>query len=147
VFALVSEAIDPDTCRTQCADAHAGALAVFEGWVRDHNEGRAVLSLEYEGYAALANSEGNKILLEAREKFTLCKAVCLHRVGHLQIGDRAVWVGASSAHRQAAFDACQYIIDEVKARVPIWKKEHYADGDAEWVDCAECARHHGSGSA
>jgi molybdopterin synthase catalytic subunit len=95
-----------------------------------------VQALDYEAYAQLAEKEGERILAEARQRFAVQAAVCLHRVGTLQIGDLAVWVGVSAAHRGAAFDACRYIIDEVKARVPVWKKEHYADGVSEWINCA-----------
>lgn len=119
----------------------AGAYASFEGWVRNHNEGKEVNSLEYEAYPALANKEGDRILQEAKEKFEILEAVCTHRTGHLQIGEVAVWVGVIAKHREAAFLACRYIIDEVKARVPIWKKEHYTDGDSGWVRCEHCAGH------
>ena len=105
----------------------------FEGWVRNHNEGQSVQSLEYEAYVPLAETEGAKILAEARSKFALVAAACVHRVGHLHLGDAAVWVGVTAEHRGAAFEACRYIIDEAKARLPIWKREHWADGTSEWV--------------
>jgi molybdopterin synthase catalytic subunit len=111
----------------------AGAYASFEGWVRDHNHGRPVRGLAYEAYAALAESEGQRVLAEARERFAIVDAACVHRVGELEVGELAVWVGVSAGHRDAAFAACRYIIDEIKARVPIWKHERYADGDAGWL--------------
>ena len=135
-FRIASEPLDPASLKTMLGDAHAGACVMFEGWVRDHNEGQPVRSLEYESFASLAEKEGARILTEAREKFSLTHAVCVHRTGHLQIGDLAVWTGVSAAHRAAAFDACRYIIDETKARVPIWKKEHYTSGSSEWINCA-----------
>jgi len=92
--------------------------------------------LDYEAYAPLAEKEGDRILREAREKFQILDAVCIHRTGSLKLGDLAVWIGVISEHRGAAFEACRYIIDEAKARVPIWKKEHYADGSTEWINCA-----------
>jgi molybdopterin synthase catalytic subunit len=104
--------------------------------VRDHSEGEAVQALEYEAHQAIAEKEGAKILVEARERFSIIAAYCEHRVGKLAIGDCAVGVGVSAAHRGGAFDACRYIIDEIKARVPIWKKEHYASGATGWVNCA-----------
>jgi len=119
----------------------AGAYVSFEGWVRNHNEGKEVKSLEYEAYHALANKEGERILQEAKEKFDILESLCIHRIGHLQIGEVAVWVGVIAKHRDAAFLACRYIIDEVKIRVPIWKKEHYTDGDSGWVRCEHCAGH------
>ena len=136
MFSLSERPIDGGAATTQLRNPGAGACATFEGWVRDHNEGRAVELLEYEAYAPVAVKEGEAILAEARAKFQIDDAVCIHRVGPLAIGDMAVWVGVSAAHRGAAFDACRYIIDEVKGRVPIWKKEHYADGDSGWVNCA-----------
>lgn len=120
------------------ADASCGAFVTFEGWVRDHHEGRRVERLEYEGYEALGLAEGQRIVTEAMERFGLLHARCVHRLGALDLGDIAVWVGASAAHRDEAFAACRYIIDEVKRRVPIWKKEHYADGDSGWVNCEGC---------
>ena len=119
----------------------AGGYVCFEGWVRDHNEGRAVTRLEYEAFEALANVEGARIVQEAIARYGVRAAACVHRVGSLEIGDLAVWVGVSSPHRDEAFDACRYIIDEVKHRVPIWKKEHYVDGDSGWVNCEHCAEH------
>ena len=111
----------------------AGAYAAFEGWVRDHNEGRAAHGLRYEAYARLAEAEGERILEEALTRFAIADAACVHRVGELAVGELAVWVGVSAAHRDAAFGACRWIIDEVKASVPIWKHERYADGDASWL--------------
>jgi molybdopterin synthase catalytic subunit len=107
--------------------------------VRDHNEGRTVLRLEYEAFAPLALREGTRILAEARARFGLERAYCAHRIGLLQIGELAVWVGVSAAHRGEAFDACRFIIDQIKHRVPIWKKEYYTDGDSGWVNCERCA--------
>ncbi len=131
---------DPQECRGQLADPGAGAYASFEGWVRDHNEGHKVHRLEYEAYEALGIKEGEKIVLEAGSRFGIAAARCVHSLGLLEIGDLAVWVGVSSAHRDEAFAACRYIIDEVKHRVPVWKKEHYADGDSGWVNCERCEK-------
>jgi molybdopterin synthase catalytic subunit len=104
--------------------------------VRAQNDGRGVASLDYEAYVPLAVKEGSRILAEARERFPILDAVCVHRTGNLRLGDLAIWIAVTSEHRAAAFDACRYIIDEAKARVPIWKKEHYADGSTEWINCA-----------
>lgn len=120
-------------------DDRAGASVCFEGWVRDHNDGEAVNALEYEAYSPIANREGEQIMAEAVDRFEIFAAVAEHRVGALQVGDCAVWVGVSAAHRGAAFDACRYIIDQIKQRVPIWKKEHYASGHSGWVNCATVA--------
>lgn len=132
-FALAERPIDPAAERDHLDHPAAGACVTFEGWVRDHNEGRPVLRLDYQAYAALAEREGEAILAEARTRFAIRAARCLHRIGRLEIGDLAVWVGVSAAHRGAAFDACRWIMDEIKQRVPIWKNEHYADGESGWL--------------
>ncbi len=141
MFKLSSEPLDAEQLKTHAENPACGALVTFEGWVRNHNEGHDVTSLEYEAYASLALAEGERILEEAKEKFGLKQAVCVHRVGHLQIGEIAVWVGTATPHRDAAYKANRYIIDEIKVRVPIWKKEHYVTGDSGWVNCEECAKH------
>jgi molybdopterin synthase catalytic subunit len=105
----------------------------FEGRVRNYNAGRAVNGLSYQAYIELAEAEGRRIVEEARGRFEIERVSCVHRVGDLALGDVAVWAGVSAGHRAAAFDACRYVIDEVKARVPIWKREHYADGESGWL--------------
>jgi molybdopterin synthase catalytic subunit len=126
-FRLSDTPFDTASLRAQLLDARVGGYASFEGWVRDHNEGRAVTGLRYEAYADLAQREGEGILSEAVARFGILDAACVHRTGDLAIGELAVWVGVAAAHRDAAFAACRWIIDEVKARVPIWKHERYAD--------------------
>ncbi len=135
-FRISAAALEPDELKRSLAHDGAGACASFEGWVRDHNDGAHVTALEYEAHEPVAVAEGGKVLAEAEQRFDIHAAVCVHRVGRLEIGDCAVWVGVSAAHRGAAFDACRYIIDEIKQRVPIWKKEHYAGGESGWVNCA-----------
>lgn len=132
-FTLSDCAIDGAALTAALADAAAGACVTFEGWVRNRNDGRAVLRLDYQAYARLAQAEGARILAEAAQRFDIVAARCAHRTGSLAIGDLAVWVGVSAGHRDAAFAACRYIIDEVKQRVPIWKNEHYADGESGWL--------------
>ena len=138
-FEFSASPLDPMRLRDSLMDRVAGAYVGFEGWVRNHNEGREVLSLEYEAYEELGIKEGERIVREAKAKFGVTEAYCVHRVGELDIGDIAVWVGVSSPHRDEAFAACRHIIDEVKHRVPIWKKERYTDGDSGWVNCERCA--------
>jgi molybdopterin synthase catalytic subunit len=135
-FEISPQAIDPEVLKRRLTAARAGACVCFEGWVRDHNDGEPVTALEYEAHTDLAIKEGERVLTEAKERFAVDLVSCVHRVGKLAIGDCAVWVGVSAAHRGAAFDACRYIIDEIKQRLPIWKKEHYASGASEWVNCA-----------
>ncbi len=137
-FSLTETRIDTAALSQAMARPHSGGFVSFAGWVRDHHQGRAVSGLSYAVYPALAQSEGESILDEATQHFEIDAARCIHRTGNLAIGDCAVWVGVAAAHRDAAFAACRYIIDQVKARVPIWKHEHYADGRSAWVDCAGC---------
>jgi molybdopterin synthase catalytic subunit len=137
-FRFSSAAIDTAMLRAELADPGCGAYAAFEGWVRDHNEGQRVTRLEYEAYAPLAAREGEQVIAEAIARFGLRRALCVHRIGALALGEIAVWVGAAAPHRDEAFRACRYIIDEVKHRLPIWKKEHYASGNSGWVNCERC---------
>ena len=134
-FDITDQGIDVDALQRRLESGRAGAYAAFQGWVRNHNDGRDVVSLEYEAYGPIAVSEGERVLAEALQRFNLLKVAAFHRIGHLQIGDCAVWVGVSAAHRGDAFDGCRYVIDELKSRLPIWKKEHYAGGDSGWINC------------
>jgi molybdopterin synthase catalytic subunit len=138
VFEVLDKPIDEKSMRTALNNPSAGAVVTFEGCVRDHNEGRQVQSLEYEVYVEMAEKEGVRILEEARERFGVLDLRAAHRMGPLEIGDIAVWVGVASAHRAEAFDACRYVIDALKHRLPIWKKEQYTDGSSEWVNCQRC---------
>ena len=132
-FELADTPFDPATLRAGLLDDRVGGYASFEGWVRNHNDGRNVTGLRYEAYAALAGAEGERVIDEALARFEILDARCVHRTGELAIGELAVWVGVCAAHRDAAFAACRFIIDEVKSRVPIWKHERYADGAAGWL--------------
>ncbi len=134
-FSFSDTALDTRALHDTLKHPSAGGYVTFEGWVRNHNEGLPVQRLEYEAFTELAVKEGQRIVDEALQKFAITGAACVHRVGLLEIGDMAVWVGVAAAHRGAAFDACRYIIDEVKQRVPIWKKEHYLSGDSGWINC------------
>ena len=137
-FEITSQAIDIAAFRERLIDRTCGAYVQFDGWVRDHNEGQAVLRLEYEVYEPLAVKEGNRIIEEAIERFGVSNAFATHRSGLMELTEVAVVVGVSSPHRGPAFDACRYIIDQAKVHLPIWKKEHYASGEAEWVNCRHC---------
>ena len=138
-FRISTEVLAPDEWRRELESPECGGFVTFEGWVRNNNDGHDVLRLEYQAYEALAQKEGERILAEAAIRFPIEHAACIHRVGRLEIGELAVWVGVSSGHRDEAFKACRFIIDEVKHRVPIWKKEFYTDGDSGWVNCEACA--------
>lgn len=138
-FAIVETPIDPSDLRQNTRADESGGFVSFEGWVRNHHNHRPVNSLEYSAYTDLATKEGNRIINEALATFEITSAHCQHRIGHLQIGDIAVAIAVAAHHRQAAFEACRYLIDEVKSRVPIWKKEHYTDGSTAWPHCAGCS--------
>ncbi len=133
-FDLSAEFIDAAALRASLQTQDCGGFCCFEGWVRDHNDGRAVDGLEYEAYAELAQLEGERIVEAAIEHFGIIDARAVHRIGALKLGDVAVWIGVAAHHRDEAFRACRYLIDEIKLRVPIWKKERYRDGAAEWVE-------------
>ncbi len=110
-----------------------GAIALFVGTVRDHSDGKeGVTHLEYEAYDGVVVGKIAEIVAEAREKWDLEKVAAIHRIGSLDVGEASVAVAVGSGHREEAFAAARYIIDELKARVPIWKKEHWPGG-AEWV--------------
>lgn len=138
-FEIHDDVIDLPAFRERLLDRSCGAYVQFDGWVRDHNEGQKVLRLEYEVYAPLAISEGQKIIEEATMQFGVSNACVIHRSGLMELSEVAVVVGVSSPHRSEAFDACRYIIDQAKVRLPIWKKEYYESGQAEWVNCQRCA--------
>ncbi|MFT5208008.1 MAG: molybdopterin synthase catalytic subunit [Candidatus Omnitrophota bacterium] len=117
-------------------DATCGGSAYFVGRVRNHHEGKEVLYMEYEAYKSMANKKIGRIVDDAKAKFNLDYIYVQHRVGKLQIGDIAVAIEASAAHRDEAFKACRYVIDVIKKHVPIWKYESYADGTHNWVLCS-----------
>jgi molybdopterin synthase catalytic subunit len=139
-FAIHKGAVACERLRRDLEDKACGAVVSFEGCVRDQNEGRRVLRLEYEIYRPLALKEGRRIVEEARSRWPLRQLVCAHSEGLLDLGQVAVFVGAAAPHRDAAFAAARYVIDEAKRRLPIWKLEHYADGERRWVGCHRCGQ-------
>lgn len=136
MFALTDAPIDAAALVATLRRPDAGAVIVFEGRVRDHHLGRPVTRLEYEAFDELARIEGEAIVHEAEQLHPGARVVCVHRTGSLSLGELAVWIGVASPHRQAGFAACRFVIEEIKRRLPIWKKEHHPDGAAEWVNCA-----------
>ncbi|MEM7706123.1 MAG: molybdenum cofactor biosynthesis protein MoaE [Pseudomonadota bacterium] len=139
MFEIAEGPLQPQELAARLANPTCGGYVSFEGWVRNHQDGRQVQALEYEVYRPLAQSEGEKVLAEARERFEVVDVAAVHAAGHLAIGGLAVWVGAVAHHRAAAFDACRYAIDQIKVRLPIWKKEFYQEGDSGWVNCEQSA--------
>ncbi len=143
-FAMQKESIQGCELSQHLDHPSCGATVQFEGWVRNHNQGKKVTGLEYEAYEDLCLSEAKKILTEAKQKWSITHVLARHRVGTLDVGECAVWVGVSSGHRREAFAAAAYVIDELKARIPVWKKEFYVDAPAEWVACHTCGSGHSS---
>lgn len=131
-FRVQPEVLDPRITESLVAHPGAGAIATFIGTVRDHGRGRAVTHLEYEAYAPAAELTMAQIGDEIRERWAIDHVAIVHRVGSLAVGEASVVISVASAHRDAAFEACRYAIERIKEIVPIWKKEHYADGAA-WV--------------
>jgi molybdopterin synthase catalytic subunit len=129
---ILSSAIDVEACRTSVADDAAGGVVVFVGAVRDNTKGRSVVRLEYEAYTPMALKVLSQICVRAKAMFGLLKITVHHRIGNLNVGDVAVAIAVAAPHRKAAFDGCQFIIDELKKDVPIWKKECFTDGDS-WL--------------
>ena len=135
MFELTDVPIDSPALRARIARPEAGACVVFEGWVRNHHLGQPVNELHYEAFDVMALAEGDAIVTEIEHHFSGCTILCVHRTGALRVGDLAVWIGVASAHRAAAFQACRQAIEEIKRRLPVWKKEFHPDGAAEWVNC------------
>jgi molybdopterin synthase catalytic subunit len=135
---ITSEPLDPRALEAAVAAPGCGGVATFTGVVRDASQdGRTVTGLSYEAHEAMALAEFEAIAREVEEHWPGTRLALAHRVGDLAIGEIAVVVSAAAPHRAEAFAACRYAIDELKARAPIWKKEHYAAGGGEWIsnDC------------
>jgi molybdopterin synthase catalytic subunit len=142
LFDIRADALSVDECIRAVSHSSAGGTSVFIGTVRDENDGRAVTLLEYEAYRAMAEKEMRRIAREIGDAVPSVRLAVLHRVGALRVGDIAVVCAASAPHRGEAFRACRMLIDLVKERVPIWKREHGPDGPY-WVgfEDARCGTH------
>ncbi len=128
-FALLDKPIDDRRLKLALLNDQSGALATFEGWVRNHNNARPVTKLTYYGYEKLAINQGEKLITQAKQQFDIINVVAIHRIGDLAIGDMAVWIGVTAHHRYPAFDACRWLLDAIKADIPVWKQEFYADSE------------------
>ena len=137
LFLITDNTIDPKKLRETMLSSSSGAYCSYEGWVRDHNQGKDVNALHYSTYRELAQTIGCKILDEAESKFQVESAI-VHRVGDLSVADIAVWVGVTAHHRGDTFLACRYIIDNIKNRLPVWKKELYNNGEESWIENNHC---------
>jgi molybdopterin synthase catalytic subunit len=132
--AIVKREIDVASVIDEVRSTSSGAISVFIGTVRETSDGRSVTALEYEAYQAMAERELAAIVAEAATQFDIAALVAEHRVGELALGDVSVVIASAHAHRGAAIDCTRLVIEEIKKRVPIWKREHFADGTREWVD-------------
>lgn len=141
-FTLSPTPLNPSELSESFTAPGAGAFTCFEGRVRDNNDGKSVVALDYEAYEPLCRAEMEKIFQEAKNRFAAIDIKAAHRTGKLRVGELAVWVGVLAAHRDEAFTACRYVIDELKKRLPIWKKEYYADGSSQWSFCADHSHAH-----
>ena len=140
MFTITDQVINTDALRAEFGDETCGAVVLFDGLVRNHHEGKAVFALAYEHHPIMAEPAGQKIMKEALEKFPVTHVMAVHRVGDVPIGEAAVITMAAASHRAEAFAACQYLIDEIKHRVPIWKFETYEDGSSAYTEqCAGCS--------
>ena len=132
--AVMEEPLDAQALRAAAADPRAGAVVVFEGCARDHHEGHAVDSLAYEAFEPMAVAELEKLRAEAIPRFGLVACLVHHRIGHVPLTEAAVVVVTASAHRREAFEAALWIMDTIKERVPIWKRERFTEGGEGWVE-------------
>jgi molybdopterin synthase catalytic subunit len=130
---LTPEPIDVGTLLEAVRAPDRGGITTFVGVVRDHHAGRQVEGLEYEAHGPMAEDVCRRIVEEAERRWS-CRVALAHRTGTLEVGDVAVAIAAGAGHRDEAFEACRYVIEELKRRVPIWKRERYSDGTEAWVD-------------
>jgi molybdopterin synthase catalytic subunit len=130
---MTIEPIDPSNVVERVGAPEDGAVALFVGTVRNRNEGRPVGGMEYEGYAEMAREQLAAIVAEAAARAGTDRIAAVHRLGELAIGEVSVAIAVSTPHRAEAFDAARYVIEEIKKRLPVWKRERYLDGGAEWL--------------
>jgi len=135
---ISSDSLNPAALLSQAHHPKAGAVVLFSGEVRDNNSGKRVAYLEYEAHVSMASKMINSVLDEAKAKWSLNIAVAQHRIGKVEVGESAVVVITSSAHRREAYAANRFIIDKIKHEVPIWKCEYFTDGTKEWGGNCNC---------
>jgi molybdopterin synthase catalytic subunit/molybdopterin converting factor small subunit len=131
-FRLVEGRLDLEAVVAEVADERAGAIATFQGTVRRQSRGREVIALEYEAYSGMAENVMAEIAEEVKSRYGLCEVAVAHRLGRVEIGETSVVIAVSAPHRQDALAACKDVIDALKERVPLWKKELYEGGE-EWI--------------
>lgn len=133
IIELTNGPIDYAELTERVRSNQAGAVVLFLGTVREMTSGRQTSSLDYEGYPEMAEKTMAEIDREAREKWPIINSGIVHRLGHLELGEISVAVAVSTPHRRQAFEAGQFLIDQLKVRVPVWKRENWSDGTTEWV--------------
>ncbi len=132
--AITDAPIEPEAVLAQVGDASDGAVLLFLGVVRNHADERPVRGMRYEAYREMAERELAAIAGEAAERLGTDRIAVVHRTGELSIGEPSVAIAVSSPHRAEAYDASRFVIEAIKARLPVWKHEHYADGASRWVE-------------
>jgi len=132
MFRVTDKPIDLKELVDYVSDPEAGAIASFIGTTRNNNEGRKVIGLDYDGYSEMAEKELARIGEDAKTKWPICRMAIIHRLGPVQITEASVIIVVSAGHRDAAFAACRFAIEEIKKTVPIWKKEVYEGGEI-WI--------------
>ena len=132
MFRVITQPIDLQELVRFVTDAEAGAIATFIGTTRNNNDGRTVIALDYDGYAEMAEKELARIGEDAKKRWQICRMAIVHRLGPVQITEASVMIAVSSGHREAAFAACRFAIEEIKRTVPIWKKEVFEGGEV-WI--------------
>ena len=137
---ILTSVIDPASLINEVSAPEYGAISLFVGTVREVNEGRGVSAIEYSAYKSMASAELERILDEAQARFGVSALVVEHRIGLLGLGEVSIAIAAAHPHRGPALDCTRFVIEEIKKRVPIWKKEHYADGTREWIDPTRAAQ-------
>jgi len=130
---LTGSIIDPEAVLARVAAPEDGAVLLFLGVVRDHNDGRSVTGMEYEAYEAMAEETLAGIAAEAAERWDTNRIAVVHRTGSLEVGEVSVAIAVSTPHREEAYAASRWVIEEIKKRLPVWKREHYVDGERRWV--------------
>lgn len=131
---ITTEPLDPTAILGMIGAEEDGAVLLFLGIVRDHNDGRRVSGMRYDAYVPMAEKVLGEIAAEAAARLGTDRIVVAHRIGELQIGEASVAIAVSSPHRAEAYEASRYVIEEIKKRLPVWKEEHYIEGDARWLD-------------
>lgn len=132
-FEITKNPLDVGAIARRVVPANCGATVTLDGYVRRITKGRETLYLEYEGYVPMALKEMEKLAAQAHEQFEIENVGIVHRLGKLEIGETSVVICVAAPHRRAAFEACEWLIKELKRTVPIWKKEVYADGEV-WIE-------------